>query len=450
MNRSSTWILCLAVFWSLSCFASRGQTVQSDPFLAELSRLVDKEYPSLEKLYRHLHAHPELSLQEKETSARMAEELKTAGFAVTERVGGYGVVGVMKNGDGPVVLIRTDTDALPVKEETGLPFASQVLVKDDQGREVSVAHACGHDVHMTIFTGTARLLFFLKKNWKGTVVMIAQPAEERGAGARAMIADGLFNRFPRPDYALALHVDSSLEAGKIGYTSGYALANVDTVEITIRGIGGHGAYPETTKDPIVISAQVILALQTIISRENRPYDPAVITVGSIHGGTKSNIIPSEVKMQLTVRTYSDQVRNRLLAAIERTAKGIALAAGVPPELEPIVETKREEYTPATYNDPELVKRVTATLGRLLGADNVVTREAMMGGEDFGRYGREEPKIPIFMFRLGSVSPERIQESRRDGGKPLPSLHSGLYFPQAEPTIKTGIKAMTSAVLDLLK
>src|SRR5216117_436722 len=291
----------------------------------------------------------------------------------------------MKNGDGPTVAIRTDLDALPVHEETGLPYASTVTTKNDAGQEVSVAHACGHDIHMSTLIGTARTLDKLKDRWHGTIIFIGQPAEETVGGARAMLKDGLYTRWPKPDYALALHDDAEIETGKIGITEGYAFANVDSVDVTVHGVGGHGAYPHKTKDPIVLSAEIINAWQTIASRENNPLDPVVITVGSIHGGTKHNIIPDEVKMQLTVRTYKKEVRDRVLAAIDRIAKGCAAAAGIPKEREPIVEVKQDQFTPSTYNNPELAKRVTSALKKALGAENIIPKDPTMGGEDFSEY-----------------------------------------------------------------
>ena len=417
---------------------------------ARIAELAAAELDSLEALYRHLHTHPELSFYEEQTAARLVAELKPLGFEVTSGVGRHGFVAVMKNGAGPTVMVRTDLDALPVVENTGRDYASDVRAKDDLGNDVGVMHACGHDIHMTSFVGTARLLAKLKSEWSGTLVMIGQPAEERGAGAREMLADGLFKRFPRPAAAIALHVDAALETGKVGYRAGYILANVDSVDITIRGVGGHGAYPHATKDPIVIAAQVIMVLQTIVSREVRPIDSAVVTVGSIHGGAKHNIIPDEVKLQVTVRSYSDETRARILAAIERITVGIARAAGVPADREPTVSVIEDEFTPATYNDPALVSRLLPVWRPLLGEENVVERDAEMGGEDFSRYGREEPRIPIFMFRLGTISAERIAESKKPGGKPLPSLHSALFWPVPRSTIETGVKAMTAAALELLK
>ncbi len=417
---------------------------------SRISGLAAKEIDSLEALYKHLHAHPELSFQEKETAAKLVSELQSLGFDVTPNVGGHGFVAVLKNGPGPTVLVRTDLDALPVVEKTGRPYASDVRVKDDGGNDVGVMQACAHDIHMTSFVGTARLLEQLKDRWSGTLVMIGQPAEERGAGARAMIDDGLFSRFPRPDYVLGLHVAANLETGRIGFRPGFAMANVESVDVTIRGVGGHGAYPHNTKDPIVIAAQVIVALQTIISRELRPIDAGVVTIGSIHGGTKHNIIPEEVKLQLTLRSYSDESRQMILEAVRRIALGTARAAGVPPEREPIVAlASGDEFTPALYNDPTLGERLVPVWKKLLGEANVVEVDPEMGGEDFSRYGREEPRIPIFMFRLGTIDAARMAESRRPGGTPLPSLHSALFWPDPRPTIETGVKATTAAVIELM-
>jgi hippurate hydrolase len=413
----------------------------------DIKTIVEKEYPSLEKIYMGVHQAPELSLMEDKTAAFLAGELRKAGYEVTEHVGGYGVVAVLKNGDGKTLLIRTDLDALPVKEETQAQYASAVMTKDLAGQVVPVMHACGHDIHITTMVGVARTMAELKKNWKGTLILIGQPAEEVGKGAKAMIADGLFKKFPRPDYALALHVDAELEVGKVGYISGYAMANVDSVDVLIRGVGGHGAMAHMTKDPIVIAAQCVLAFQTIASREVKATEPVVVTVGSIHGGTKHNVIPDEVKLQLTVRTYKDEVREQVISAIERIAKGISASAGVPKNLEPVVMVK-DEFTPATYNTPELTERVVGSLKGMVGEENVVKREPTMGGEDFGRYGREEPKIPICMYRLGSVAAERVAESKRPGGRPLPSLHSSKYLPERE-AIRVGVMTMSGAAIDLL-
>jgi hippurate hydrolase len=434
-----------AIYLVLVGMAALSQLTLAAP-RKEIESIVEREYPALEKIYMGVHQAPELSLMEEKTSGFLAGELRKAGYEVTEHVGGYGVVAVMKNGEGKTLMIRTDLDALPVKEETQAQYASTVMGKDAAGAVVPVMHACGHDVHITTMVGVARTMAELKKNWKGTLILIGQPAEEVSAGAKRMIADGLLKKW-RPDFAIALHVDAELEVGKVGYIPGYAMANVDSIDILIRGMGGHGAMPHMTKDPIVIAAECVLALQTIASREVKATEPVVVTVGSIHGGTKHNVIPDEVKLQLTVRTYKDEVRQQVLSAIERIVKGVAAAAGVPKNLEPIVSVK-DEYTPAMYNTPELTEKVVASLKATVGAENVVLREPSMGGEDFGRYGREEPKIPICMYRLGTVAPERVAESKRPGGRPLPSLHSSKYLPERE-AIKVGVMTMSGAAMDLL-
>jgi hippurate hydrolase len=395
----------------------------------------------LTKLYRHFHAHPELSLCEKETAARVAAELKAVGAEVTTGVGGHGVVAIIKNGAGPTVMVRADMDALPVTENTGLPFASQVRVRDASGTEVGVMHACGHDLHMTCLIGVARYLGAHKQQWRGTALLIGQPAEERGPGAQAMLEDGLFQRFPRPDYALALHTDAALAADRVGLRPGYCFGNTDAVDITVLGKGGHGAYPHTTMDPVVQAAQLILALQTIVSREVKPTEPAVVTVGSIHGGTKHNIIPDRVHLQLTVRSYSDEVRRQLLSAIPRKAKAVALACDAP---EPIVEIK--SGLPALYNDERLTARIEGVFRRVLGEQRVTTAEMSMGGEDFSLYGKAG--VPILMFRLGTVNAQRLARHQESGQEP-PSLHCPAYYPDAEESLQTGILAMTCAALELL-
>jgi hippurate hydrolase len=410
----------------------------------EITRRVAENLADLETLYKSIHTHPELSLAEKNTSARLARQLRELGFEVSENVGGYGVVGVLHNGKGPTVLVRTDMDALPVTERTGLPYASKVRMRDKNGNDVGVMHACGHDMHMTCWVGTARVLAGMKDRWQGTLVFIGQPAEEIGTGARMMLADGLFKRFPRPDYCLALHCDAQTPFGHVSYTEGLALANVDSVDILVRGKGGHGAAPHTTVDPIVLAARIVLDLQTIASRETNPTDPVVVTVGSIHGGTKHNIIPSEVKLQLTVRTTKDSVRKHTLEAIERIAKAAAVGARAP---EPEVKIDPGEFTPALVNDSALTRKTVALFKDLLGADHVHERPPVMGGEDFARYGREG--VPIFLYFLGTIDPDRVAASRREGSLPLPSLHSDLFYPVPEPTIRTGVLTMSMAVLNLV-
>lgn len=412
----------------------------------KITSFIDNAYPGLFTLYKQLHANPELSFQEKNTATTLAGQLSKLGFDVTENFGGYGIVAVLKNGNGPCVMIRTDLDALPVEEQTGLAYASKAHMKDDTGKEVSVMHACGHDVHMTVFTGVAQTLMEFKNTWKGTLILIGQPAEERSGGSIAMLNEGLYTKFPRPDFVLAFHVNSSLPAGKVGYTEGGIMASVDAVDITIKGVGGHGAIPQSTKDPIVIAAQTVLALQTIVSREISPLEPAVVTVGSIQGGTQYNIIPDEVKMQLTLRSYSDAVRNQTIAAVKRITKGIAQAAGVPDNRLPTIQV-REQYTPSNYNNIPLTQRLTKVITLKLGQENVVKTPPSMVGEDFSRYSRVEPPIPTCMLWLGAVDPQKIAESQQTGEE-LPSLHSGLFAPLPEPAIKTGIHAMTAAAIDL--
>jgi hippurate hydrolase len=406
-----------------------------------------QEYPSLFELYRQLHSHPELSFQEVQSAARVAAELRQAGCEVTTSVGKGGVVGVLRNGAGPTVLLRADMDALPVQEQTGLPYASTVTAKDAQGKDVPVMHACGHDIHMTWLVGAARLLVQMKDQWHGTLVFIGQPAEEAVGGALGMLADGLFTRFPRPDFCLALHDDAELAAGTVGYTPGYSGANIDSVDIIVHGVGGHGAYPHKTKDPVVLAAQIILDLQTILSREVHPGEAAVVTVGSIHGGTRRNVIPDEVRLQLTVRSYKEEVRQQTLVAIKRIARGQALAAGIPEDRLPEVKVT-DEVTPALYNDPTLTERLVGTLNGWFGETNLIRKPPSMGGEDFSEFGRTKPRIPICMFDVGGVSPAALKESQRTG-KPLPSLHSPLWAPVADPSIQSGVTTFVACVLELL-
>ena len=408
---------------------------------------LQEDYAYLEALYIHLHQNPELSFYEEKTSARLAAELRELGFTVTEKVGGYGVVGVLENGDGPVVLLRTDMDALPVLEKTGKPYASTATTIDEHGNTVSVMHACAHDVNMTVFIGAARRLTAMAGQWRGTLVMIAQPAEERGAGARAMLKDGLFERFPRPDYNFALHVSSSVPAGKVIYTKGYVMANVDSVDLTVYGIGGHGAYPHRTKDPVVLSAQVINALQTLVSRELKPIEAGVVTVGSIHGGTKHNVIPDKVEMQLTVRSYTDEARHTLLEGIKRIAEGQAMAMGLPRDRWPVVKVK-DEYTPSVYNNPELSDRIVKALRKVLDDEQLIPGEPVMGGEDFAQYGRVKPKIPSLLFWIGGVEAGKYARAM-ESGEVLPSLHSPFFAPDPQPTITTGVEVMTTSALELL-
>lgn len=404
-------------------------------------RWIGDHLEELTALYKHLHTHPELSLHEVETAHRIAEELRKVGADVSTKVGGEGVVGILKNGPGPTVLVRSDLDALPVTEATGLPYASKVTTTDDEKKTVGVMHACGHDIHMACLVGTAGWLAEHKDRWSGTVVLIGQPAEEKIGGAAAMLEDGLYEKFPKPDYALALHVAHDLETGKVGYHSGPAMAGSTSLDMIVRGRGGHGAMPNNTVDPIVLGSLLVLDMQSIVSREVNPIEPAVVTVGAIHGGTKHNIIPSEVRLQLTLRAFRDEVRDQLIAGIRRRAKGLAEAHRAPA---PSIEIS--DQTPPTINTPSLVARLVPILGQELGEANVEEVEATMGAEDFGLFGKGG--VPTFMFRLGTIPPERVAASK-DSGAPLPSLHSDHYQPDPVPSIRTGVRAMTTAVVGLL-
>ncbi|HKI86137.1 MAG TPA: amidohydrolase [Thermoanaerobaculia bacterium] len=416
---------------------------------------VGSELPSLVGTYKSLHEAPELSGHEQKTSAFIADQLRALGFTVIDHIGkyedpsltGYGVAAVMKNGSGPTVLVRTELDALPVTEATGLPYASTVKTKNPDGQEVGVMHACGHDIHMTSFLGTARALVEMKDRWHGTLEMIAQPAEEIGKGADAMLSDGLYQKIPKPDYVLALHDSSQLEAGKVAYCPGYALANIDSVDITLRGVGGHGAMPSHTKDPVVLAAETVIAIQTIASREISPLDPIVVTVGSIHGGTKRNVIPDQVVLQLTVRTYKPEVREKVLAALRRIPKGLAEAAGIPKDRMPMVTVSKTERGDALYNDPALAARMAKVWEKAFGKENVLRIPPEMVSEDVGHFGLDRT-IPVLQFRIGAVAPALMKE-HMETGKPLPPLHSALFAPLPGPTIRTGVKAMTVAVLDLM-
>ncbi len=408
----------------------------------DLTAWLEKNHDGFIATYREFHAHPELSHKEVKTAQRLAAELKKIGADVTTGVGGTGVVALIKNGDGPTVMLRTDLDALPVEEKTGLVFASTVKATDPRGVAVPVMHACGHDLHMTNLIGAAKYLAEHKDQWKGTLMLIGQPAEELGEGARRMLADGLFKRFPKPDYAVALHGDPSQPTGKVTARAGFLMANVDSVDITIRGRGGHGAWPHMTIDPVVIAAKLVLDLQTIAGREIKPGEPVVITVGSIQGGTKHNIISDECKLQLTIRSYSADVRKQIHEAIRRKAKAAAASAGAP---EPEVRIP-EDYTPAVENDEKLTNRVISAMRKSLGNENVREAEQTMGGEDFGQY-HLMGGVPICMFRLGVTRPMRMAGFERLDQKP-PSLHSPLFYPDIDEALPTGIRAMTAVAIDL--
>ena len=406
------------------------------------STQIDAVYPQVEGLYLDLHRNPELSYHEEKTEAKNADQLRKLGYDVTTGMGGNGVVGVFKNGAGPVVMLRAELDALPVPEKTGLAYASQVTTHDDRGVEVPVMHACGHDLHMAIGVGTAALLVQNKDRWHGTFIYVGQPAEERIGGAKAMMKDGLFTRFPKPDFVFGVHDSSGLPAGKVGYTPGFSAANADSVNVTVYGVGGHGSAPQQTVDPIVIAARTIVSWQTIVSREIDPREPAVITVGSIHGGTKNNIIPDEVQMQLTVRSYEDEVRKHLLASIERIADAEAAAAGAPKK--PLVESY--EGVGAVYNDPQTTKRLAERLKQVMGDANVVLGRPIMASDDFAEY--RYAGIPSVMLELGAVNPEKYAEAKKNGEK-LPGPHSPYFAPDREPSLKTGIEVETTAILELM-
>lgn len=422
---------------------------------SDLDQKIDANIDDWVGTYKHFHANPELSTQEKETSALVASTLRKLGYEVTDHFGkyedanlvAYGVVAVMKNGAGPTVYVRTDMDALPVRENTGLPYASKVTVKRAND-EVGVMHACGHDLHMTVFLGTAKMLAEEKNHWSGTVVLVGQPAEESVGGAKSLLNAGLFEKFLKPDYVLALHDSAVLPAGVVGWHEGTMLAGADSIDITIRGYGGHGAAPNKTKDPVVIASELVVFLQTIVSREEDPLQPTVVTVGSFHAGTKANIIPDDAHLQLSVRTMTPEQREKTLAAITRATTAIAEAAGVPAERAPIIKVSKDGVPP-TVNDPALTRRVAAAMEKALGKENVVPGTPIMASEDFSLYGLRDPKPPICMFWLGAVDPAKIKDAEEKGTR-LPSLHSSEFAPLPEPAIRTGVMAMTSAVMDLLK
>jgi hippurate hydrolase len=409
---------------------------------------VEAEYPSLDIIYKDLHTHPELSFMEKRTAGILAKELRAVGFEVTENVGNTGVVAVLKNGAGPTLMVRADMDALPIKEQTGLPYASAVVMPDLTGKPQPAMHACGHDTHVTTLIGTARTMAALKNNWSGTLVLIGQPAEEIGGGARAMLQDGLYTKFPRPDNVIAFHVGGDAPAGQVATLEGPSYANVDSIDILVRGIGGHGARPHSTRDPVVLASEIVVALQTVVSRELKPGTPAVITVGSIHGGTKRNIIPAEVRLELTLRSYSDEVANHLLTSIKRIAENTARAAGVPDDLLPVI-TVEQTRTPFTYNDPALTHRLAGVFAQWFPAEQLASAEAGTYGEDFSEYGRTNPKVPISIFWVGGSDPKMLADAAAKG-QLAPSNHSAFWAPLPEPSIKTAITAMSAAALDLLK
>jgi amidohydrolase len=434
-------ILAVTVVITSAVLSAQTSMPWTTPTLAE----VDAIYPDIEALYIDLHRNPELAFQETQTAARLSARVKALGFDVTTGVGRTGIVAVMKNGPGPTVMLRTELDALPVEEKTGLPFASTVVVKNASGQSTPVMHACGHDIHMSAWAGTARLMAGHRDRWRGTLVMVGQPAEEGGGGASAMLKDGLFTRFPRPDFALSLHDDDTMPAGTIGYHPGYFRAMSDAVTITVYGRGGHAAMPYNTVDPVVLAARIVLALQTVVSRENNPVDPVVVTVGSIHGGTQGNVIPDEVRLQLSVRTYTPEVRTRTLAAIRRIAKGEAASAGAPRE--PQVDAPAQANNAPVYNDPSLTLRLAAALKKGLGEEKVVEMPQKMTSEDFAQYGLAG--VPSALLHIGAVDPVKLAAARQTG-IPVPAPHSPQWAPEREPTIKMAIRAELTALLELFR
>ena len=408
------------------------------------TQAIDALYPELAALYQDLHRNPELAFQETRTAATLAARLESLGYTVTRGVGGTGIVALMRNGPGPTVMLRTELDALPVQEKTGAPFASSATARNAAGQAVPVMHACGHDLHMAAWAGTAEWMAGHRQLWKGTLMLVGQPAEETVSGAAAMIKDGLFTRFPKPDFALGLHDDDTLPAATVGYRPGFFRASMMAPVITIVGRGGHGAVPQNTVDPVVIAARTVISLQTIVSRENNPQDPLVVTIGSIHGGTQGNIIPDQVRMELSVRTFSEDVRKRVLSSIERIVRAEALAAGAPRE--PIVEFANAGIGPV-FNDPALTGRLASALRAAMGEDRVVEMPAKMTSEDFSEYGRAG--VPAALLHIGAVSPGRLAEARRTG-IPVPAPHSPEWLPDLEPTLKGAVQAEVAALLELLR
>ena len=412
----------------------------------EFKSYLEKYIPYLKNLYLDIHQNPEISLMEKETSIKLADELKKIGFDVTENFGGYGIVGVYKNGNGPTILYRTDMDALPMEEKTELPYASKVITKNFDGNDVGTMHSCGHDMHMTVWTGTARALVERKDDWNGTIIMIGQPAEEIGAGAAMMLKEGLFEKFPVPNYGIALHSSPTIPSGKVGFGKGYIMANTESVDIKVYGQGAHGASPHMSIDPIVTASVIIMELQRIVSRNINPLDDAVITVGSIKGGTKHNIIPDEVDLQLTIRTYKEEVRNLIHKRIKEICNGVASSMGLEKSRWPNVVIP-DTFTPANYNDEKLVDIMKKVSISAIGDENVVVSEPQMVGEDFARYGNTDHDIPTVMYWLGTVPKERIEKYNL-GEYALPALHSPFYYPEIENSIRTGVLVSTESLIEL--
>jgi hippurate hydrolase len=437
----SIFVISLCLLLSVAVTAQDRVKMQIESIIESIE---DEHYET----YKYLHAHPELSLMEFQTSEKMASHLEAMGFEVTRNFSGNSVVGQMVNGDGPVIMLRTDMDALPIKEETGLPYASRMIMEDDAGNRLPAMHACGHDMHMTLWLGTLKTLVSMKDQWSGTIIAIAQQAEEISAGAGRMTEAGLFKKFPVPDYALAYHVNAELPAGSIGYYPGPIFGGVSFVDIHVYGYGGHGAMPHTTIDPIVLASRMVLAIQTLVSREIEPYQPAVVTVGSIHGGSKHNVIPDRVDMQLTVRFFDDRVYEQIITGLERITRGIALSAGLPEDKMPEV-IPLEGLTPPVANDPALVNRALVSMEEMLGQENIHRVNPSTVGEDFGMYGRTEEKVPVALFWLGAVEQEKYKD-HSENGSPLPGLHNAAFHPDFYPTFRGGVAAMSKTMIDLFR
>ncbi len=429
--------------------ALAASTLPAPAAAAALQDAIRSDMPQLMTLYRELHAHPELSMQEVWTPAKLAPEMRKLGFNVTEHVGKTGLVAVLRNGPGPVLMLRADMDALPVKEQTGLPFASKMMGKLSDGTETPVMHACGHDTHITSWLGTARRMSAMKGQWSGTLMMILQSGEETGEGAKAMLGDGLYTRFPKPNYVLAFHDSATLPAGVIGVTPGYTTASVDNLDVVVRGVGGHGAAPQTTKDPIVLASRIVVALQTLVSREKNPLEPAVLTVGSFQGGSRANVIPDEAKLQITVRTYKPEVRKLLLDGIARVARGEAISAGVPDDRMPVVTIREGQHTPATFNTESFANQQLALFTRQFGAERTTVLPPLMVGEDVGRFWLDDNSVQGTLFWVGGVPKAKWDAANGDTTK-LPSLHSPFWAPDAAAVISTAIEAMSAASLEVLK
>ncbi len=430
MRILATFFLSILI---LSGFIGSSPSIERSAIKADVDYLVD--------LYKTIHQNPEISLQEKETSKSLANELRKVGFEVTENFGGYGIVGILENGEGPTILYRTDMDALPMYEKTGLPYASEVEIPYNGGT-VGTMHSCGHDIHMTNWVGTARYMSKIKDQWKGTLMFIGQPAEEIGAGARAMLQEGLYEKFGVPDYGIGLHSSPTLPAGTIGLSDGYTMANAEFADIKVFGIGAHGASPHMSIDPVVVASMIIMDLQTIVSRNVKPVDDVVITVGAIKGGTKHNIIPDEVLLQLTIRTFSEEVRQYVHKRIEEVSRGVAIAAGLPEDKMPAVSFS-DAFTPANYNDPELTKAMRISASKVIEPAFVMEEEPQMVGEDFAMYGKTSHDVPTVLFWLGTVPAHRIESGD------LPGLHSPFYYPDPAKSLETGVAVVSQSMLDLL-